>query len=378
MKPIDMTWIEISRFAFNHNIGTLKNAIGPRMLAIVIKANAYGHGLHEIAQLAQEHPHVDWLCVAFASEAISLRAANIRKPILVMSCIDTNLQDLIGTNISLMVDTYEMALALHEVGIQQQYIFPIHLKVDTGLSRFGIPAADAIALITRLKLLSRIVLQGIYSHFAESDKEDASFTHLQIERFCTLLDALKNAQVQIPLIHFSNSAAATSLDLPFCTMFRVGINAYGLWSSTHIRIQATNRHPNISLKPILTWKSRIIRIKELSSHSFVGYSRTFQTMRPTRMAIIPVGYYDGYDIRLSNNGVLYCHNHPAPIIGRVAMNTILIDITDIPHAKLYDEVTLIGNSPGITLYDISTRIQNMNIRELTTKINPRIVRIISP
>lgn len=378
MKPQNMTWIEISRSAFNHNIEAIKAAIGQRMLAIVMKANAYGHGMQEIAQLAQEHPDVDWLCVAFASEALALRRMEVSKPILVMSCIDIDLQELIGTNIALMIDTYETALALHEVGTQHRFIFPIHLKIDTGLSRFGVPAGNAVPLIEKLKQLSHISLQGLYSHFSESDKEDPSFTHLQIERFRALLGALKDTQTQIPLIHFSNSAAATTLDLPFCTMFRVGINAYGLWSSPHVRDQAAKRHPAISLHPILTFKSRIISIKELPPQSFVGYSRAFQTTRPTRMAIIPVGYYDGYDIRFSNNGVLYCHNQTASIIGRVAMNTIMIDITDIPQAQLYDEVTLMGNFPGITPYDMNMRIQNMNIRELTTKINPFIVRIISP
>ena len=376
MKQTLLTWVELSRSAFNQNISQIKAAIGSRELAVVVKANAYGHGMHEIATLAASNQDIDWLCVAFASEALALHAAGISKPILVMSCIDVDLESLVGTNIHLMVDEYETAKQLQKVGKTNQYIFPIHIKIDTGLSRFGVPAENAVPFITQLQQLSHIRVAGIYSHFSESDKEDGTFTSQQIERFKAVLNELNKDNIKIPHIHFSNSAAATTLDLSFCTLFRVGINAYGLWSSPHAREKTKAHHPAMQLQPILTWKSRIISLKGVPANSFVGYSRAFQTKRPTRVAIIPVGYYDGYDIRFSNNGVLYCNGQAAPIIGRVAMNATMIDVTDLQSARVGDEVVLMGPYPGIRPHELGTRISNMNARELTTRINPFIPRIL--
>ena len=378
MKQINSIWVEISRSAFNRNISQIKAAIGSRDLAIVVKANAYGHGMQEIASLAMHNQDIDWLCIAFASEALALHAAGISKPILVMSCIDTDPAQLVGTNVHLMVDEYETAKQLREVGKLHGYRFPIHIKIDTGLSRFGVPAEDAIQFITQLQKLSHIRIAGIYSHFSESDKEDGTFTNQQINQFKTVLSTLEGANIKIPHIHFSNSAAATTLDLPFCTLFRAGINAYGLWSSSYAREKTEARHPAMQLQPILTWKSRIISLKGVPANSFVGYSRAFQTKHLTKVAIIPVGYYDGYDIRFSNNGIVYCNGQIAPIIGRVAMNTTMIDVTDIDQARVNDEVILMGPYPGINPHELGARIQNMNARELTTRINPHIPRIICP
>jgi alanine racemase len=376
MKQTKSTWVEISKSSFNQNVSQIKAAIGSHDLAIVVKANAYGHGMQEIASLAMHHPDIDWLCVAFASEALALHAAEISKSILVMNYIDVDLEQLVGTNIHLMIDTYETALLLHKIGKAHQYAFPIHIKIDTGLSRFGISAKDALQFIGKLLQLSHIRIAGVYSHFAESDKQDSTFTNQQINRFKLILDALKKANLAIPHIHFSNSAATTTIDLPFCTLFRVGINAYGLWSSPHVKEKTMERYPSMQLQPILTWKSRIIGIKQISAGEFVGYSRAFQTARTTQVAIIPVGYYDGYDIRFSNNGAIYCNGQTAPIIGRVAMNAMMVDITDIDRIAIGDEVLLMGPYPGISPYDLGARIQIMNMRELTTKINPYISRIV--
>ena len=361
MKHEKLTWVEISKSAFHHNISQLKEAIGSRDLAVVVKANAYGHGIQEIAALAEQDSNVDWLCVAFASEALALHAAGISKPILVMICIDTDIEQLVGTNIHIMMDDYETAKQLHNAGTTHGYRFPIHIKIDTGLSRFGVPTENAVKFITRLQQLSNICIAGIYSHFSESNNNDRTFTNQQIERFQTVLNTLKATNIKIPQIHFSNSAAAISIDLPFCTLFRIGIAAYGLW-------------PNY--QPILTWKSKIISIKTLPSHSFVGYNKAFQTKRTTHVAIIPVGYYDGYDIRFSNNGIVYCNRTPAPIIGRVAMNATMIDVTDLENVHVGDEVVLMGDYPGIRPHELGARIGSMNVRELTTKINSHIPRII--
>ncbi len=370
------TWVEISQSAFDHNISLLKSTIGARLLALVVKANAYGHGMEQIATLAEQNDLVDWLCVAFASEALALKNLGISKPILVMSCIDTKPELLINTNIHCMVDNNEIMQQLNAIGKTYNYMFPVHIKIDTGLSRFGVTPDQVLPFIQAANQLQHVSIQGIYSHFAESDKEDKTFTKQQLEHFQAVLQELAAHNITIPHIHFSNSAATTTLNLPFCNLFRVGINAYGLWSSPATKESTQKKFSQFTLRPVATWKSKIIALKTVVPQNFIGYGRTFQAPRLMRIAIIPIGYYDGYDIRFSNNGSMLLHNQYAPIVGRVAMNTTSIDVTNIKNVQVNDDVILMGNYPHIHPHELATQIQTINTRELLTKINPLIPRII--
>ncbi len=370
------TWVEISKSAFDHNVSQLKSVIGARQLAAVVKANAYGHGMHQIASLAQQNPCIEWLCVALASEAISLQKAGIRKPIIVIGCIDVDPVDLVNTNIHLMIDNHETTKHLNTLGKTHNYAFPIHIKIDTGLSRFGVSPETAVPFIKAVKQLSFITVQGLYSHFSEAQKADNAFTNKQVALFQSVLKALKEQNIQIPLIHLANSAAITTVDLPFCNLFRIGLSICGLWSSPETKKIALKKYPSFSLQPVATWKARILGLKTFPQGSFIGYDRTFKTPHPMRIATIPIGYYDGYDLRFSNNATTLVNNQYAPVVGRVAMNTTAIDVTNIQNIKIGDELILMGNYPNLHPYDLGMRIQNLNVREIISTINPNIPRII--
>lgn len=370
------TWIEIDSTAFNHNVSQYKKIMGERFLAAVIKANAYGHGILEIGQLAQENSQIHMLCVAALSEALLLRAHAISKPILVLSTIDDDLEKLVYQNIHVAVFNKEMLDEINSAGRQTNQRIPVHLKIDTGLSRLGIIPQHAPELLDYIATLPFITLAGIYSHFAESSNADQSFTLEQTERFQNFLATRSTLP---PYIHLSNSAGTTSLDLPFCSMARVGCGLYGAWPSPANKKITVERYPDFYLKPVLSWKTRISYTNIIQAGKPIGYDRTFMAQRDTKIATLPIGYYDGYDFRLFNKGSVLIRGSYAPIIGRISMNVMTVDITDIPDAQPGDEVTLIGAQPPIDAYSLGMLAGNPNVREILTKINAAIPRnIVTP
>lgn len=373
------TWIEINPVSFHHNVATYKKIIGTNALAIVIKANAYGHGMYEIAQLAETMPAIDMLCVATLSDAIVLRAKGIHKKILVLSTIfDADPEEIVHHNIVCSVYDRETVHHLNNLGKKHNFRFPIHLKIDTGLSRLGIALEEALPLIHETVSLSHLALEGIYSHFTESHKQDQSFTLEQVERFTLLIDQLQAAGVTIPYIHLANSAGTTSLDLPFCNLSRIGVGVYGFWPSADNKEITQKKYPGVELTPIATWKTHIISIKQVKKGSFIGYDRAFQAPHDMRIAILPIGYYDGYDFRLFNKASVIVQGAYAPIVGRISMNVCTIDITAITSATLYDEVILMGPYPQVHPAELGLLAGNPNVREITTKINAAIERVIVP
>lgn len=368
------SWIEIDSAALQHNIKTYKNIVAPALFAPVIKSNAYGHGMLEVAQICNQLPEVDMMCVVNIAEAIQLRHAGIQKPILVLSIFQHNLDAACIMDIDVVIFDLALAHELNHIGIQHGKKIKVHIKIDTGLSRLGILAAQALAFVQVVAQLPYITIQGIFTHFADSECEDQTFTNLQIERFNELLEKLGSHGIAIPLIHASCSAAAQANNKSHFTLARAGIGIYGLWPSQENKKMAQQLFPSLQLKPVLTWKTSIIQIKEIPAGSFVGYNRTHTTTRVTKTAILPIGYWDGYDRKLSNSGKVIINGQCAPIIGRVAMNLCIIDITDL-QAQVGDKVTLLGNIPGITAEDLAEQCQTINY-EIVTRINPLLPRII--
>ncbi|HVT63304.1 MAG TPA: alanine racemase, partial [Legionellaceae bacterium] len=315
-----LTWIEIDKEAFNHNVQQYKRRVQPALFAIVVKSNAYGHGMHQIASLAEANPHVDYLCTVSLSEAVALREHSIQKPIIVLSILDSALEQAFMHDIELVLFDMQQALLLQSLGKKQQKKISVHIKVDTGLSRLGILHTAAHAFIKEVAQLSHIHIKGIFTHFAQSEKKNQTFTNLQIQRLETVIDSLRKDGIEIPLRHSSCSAAITANTKSHFTLARAGIGIYGLWPS--LENQATTQETDslFSLKPVLTWKTKIIQIKEIPTRSSIGYDRTFITKKISRIATLPVGYWDGYDRKLSNKGYVYINDHRAPIAGRIAMN----------------------------------------------------------
>jgi len=371
----DVSWVEINSRAVEHNLSLYKKAAGNKIIAPVIKGNAYGHGLLKIAQICQKNKDVDWICTATLHEAIELRKNNITKPILVLSPKNTILDQAIIKNISLTAYQYETIQYLHSRGKQIGKKAKIHIKVDTGLSRLGVHLNNAIDLIKQVKTLEFIEIEGVWTHLAESYSQNRSFTNHQVSLFDCLIEQLKNRKTNIPLIHISNSSAATTVTPKYDNFVRIGIGTYGYWASDYVEKTTKKKYPGFELQPALTWKTRILDIKEITAGSFISYDRTYQTKKDSRIAILPVGYFDGYSVALSNKGVVLIRSQYAPIVGKICMNMMMVDVTNIKNAINNDEVTLVGNCSKIRATDMG-KIIKANPRHITTKIHPDIPRII--
>jgi len=369
------SWVELYKNAFEHNISQYKKVIGDKILAPVIKSNAYGHGLTEIAQLCQQNQKVAWLCVATLSESLKLREIGITKPVIILTPIGPHTEKAIIQDISVTAYNLDTICYLDSCGKQIGKPCKIHIKIDTGLSRLGVKVSEALELIKKVKTFEHITIEGIWTHFAESQSSNRSFTNEQVKKFNKLIENLLEIGIKIPLVHVSNSAGATTVTSPYANLVRVGIGIYGYWPSEYVKHETGKKYPNFTLKPILTWKTKIVDIKHIPTGTFVGYSRTYIAKKESKIAILPIGYFDGYDIRLSNKGFVIIKGMYAPVIGRICMNLIAVDTTDLQNVNIGDEVILVGEHPKINATDISN-LTEMNPREVTTKIHPEIPRIV--
>lgn len=368
--------ITLNATALKNNIAHYKKACKGRLLGVVIKSNAYGHGLIEIGKLLQLNNNVDWFFVASLSEAILLRKQGITKPILAMYHLDGDPKLLSLFDISIMVTDMQTVQQLSEIGKQSLRPIKIHVKIDTGLSRFGFPVTEALSVALTIKQHAGIVLEGIYSHLAEAAQQDSQFTVQQIELFNHVLQQLAYAGITIPFRHIANTAATTAYELGDTNLVRVGLGIYGLWPSVGNEEITKKKFPEFELEPVLAWHSKIEFIRELKVGDYVGYDRTFKAEKNSKIAIVPVGYFDGYDRRFSNNALVMINNFFVPVVGRIAMTTMMVDITTI-DAKIGDQVTLIGSQELINPSYLVITMQSYNPRELLTRISEGIPRVIS-
>ena len=332
--------------------------------------------MHEIAQLCQASEYVDWMCVALLSDALALRAAGITKPIFVLGYLDVDLAHAVHQNIDMLLYDYATAQELNALGKEHNYIFNVHIKIDTGLSRLGIFPGQLLSFIQQLRALPFININGIYSHCAQPQDVDDSYTLMQFAQFNHALAQLKQANISIPYVHVANSAVTTRFDGGSCNLFRVGAGIYGIWPSQTVQTITQNKYPDFNLQLILSWKTRIINLKEVPTDTFVGYIRTYQTKRKTILATIPIGYHDGYNLQYSNRGFVCIQNRQAPIVGRVCMNHTIIDVTDIPNVSVGGEVLLLGDDPQVNVYTFGQLIGNNNPREALVHIRPDISRFV--
>jgi len=250
-------------------------------------------------------------------------------------------------------------------------IVNIHIKIDTGASRIGILPEQADDFIKKIRKFKHLNLRGIFTHYAKSESKNQSYTNKQTQKFQKIID-----KKQIPLVHAACSATVINNPRTFFNMVRVGIGLYGLWPSKDTQEIVNKKHLLINLQPALSWKTKIIQIKSLSVGTSVGYDCTFITRSKTKLAVLPVGYADGYDRRLSNCGSVLVQGISCPIRGRVCMNLIMVDVSQVTKVKTGDEVVLIGkqNNRVISADDIAEKIGTINY-EVVTRINSNIPRI---
>jgi alanine racemase len=370
------TWIEISQQALEHNFKMYKQFIGNKSLGVVVKSNAYGHGIIEVSRIAQESIYVDWLFTATLSEAIQLRTHGVTKPILVIYFVDADPGQLLALDIATMVSDLQTLNELNELGIAHGKKCKIHLKVDTGMSRFGFLPHEIIAIAQYACSLPGICVEGIYSHLAQAANVDQSFNREQENTFGKVVAALAQEGITFSFVHISNSAGSTALDTSYTNLVRIGLGMYGWWPSQSNKEITQEKMSEFDLRPVLSFKTKIFQIRKIEADRFVGYDRTYKTTKPTTIAVLPVGYFDGYDRRLSSKGILLIRGQYASVIGIIAMTTTLVDITHIPDAQVGDEVILIGDYEKITPTQLANVMGSFNPREILTRLNPTIPRLI--
>jgi len=363
-------WVEIDLEAIAANVAALKRHLSERVqLMAVVKANAYGHGAEMVARTALESG-ATWLGVNTVDEGVQLRRAGLAAPILVLGhCPPQEAAKVVANHLTPTVTTLETALALASASAARGLVTPVHLKVDTGMGRYGLLPAEVVAFARRVTTLSSLYLEGLWTHFATADETDKSFTWQQFSVYQTVVRRLEEEGLAIPLRHVANSAATIDLPEMHLDLVRCGLSIYGLYPS-----RQTSR--TVLLRPALALKAHLARVCTLPAGASVGYGRTWVATRPSVVALVPLGYADGYRRALSNRGVALVHGQRVPVIGRVSMDQLTVDVSSVPGVRQDDEVVLIGRQgeAEITADEVAGMLGTINY-EVTTAIATRLPRV---
>lgn len=373
-----LSWVEIDSKALRHNVMQFRSLIGKdRILCGVVKSNAYGHGILEVSKQILGFG-VDWLGVNSVEEGVFLRKSGIKAPTLILGYVPLfQLKKAISHDLRMVVYNIETVKELGRIAqIEKKNVY-LHIKLETGTNRQGVSPEKIIEFVKEIKKFPFLILEGISTHFANiEDTTDHSYAEFQLTIFKKTVEMLEENGIVIPIKHTSCTAATILFPDTYFNMVRVGIGIYGLWPSKETLLSSMiNGNPSVELKPVLTWKTKIAQIKEVKKGSFIGYGCTYKTNRDSRIAVLPVGYNEGYDRRLSNIAHVLIRGQRAPLRGRVAMNMMMVDVTDIEEIKLEDEVVLIGSQgkERITAEYLASLSGTINY-EIVTRINPLIPR----
>lgn len=359
------TWLEISEQALYHNICQIKQIIGPTQLGLVVKANAYGHGLIEIGQLADKHPDVAWFFTAGISEALQLRRVGIKKPIVALICYGECIQAALENQIDIAVYDEAILQAISECAQRLGIVARVHIEVDSGMSRLGFKPVDVCAMMRDRCLYPFVNFYGIFTHLSDTNNTDLTFTEQQVSVFDELIKRLESEHVYFPYPHiFSSGSLFFPQKYP---LVRVGTNVYGFWKSKIQQERFEKYFPGIFLKPVLTWKTKIMSLQYVDQGAAVGYNKTFVVDRPSVLAILPVGYVDGYGRMLSNSVSVMIRNKKAPVVGLISMNLTIVDVTDIADVQRDDEVILLTDVEGLTATDLALAVKTIN-NEFVTRL----------
>lgn len=337
-----LSWIEIDRVRLESNLSAFREVLDPKTaMMVVVKANAYGHGLAEVAPLVADR--ADWLGVNALDEALTLAGLGITKPIAILGYTPPERSgEVIEHGFRQVVFRLDVVERLSEAARKGGAEARIHIKVETGTNRLGIPVSDLEGFLDQIRKLPGITVEGLYTHFANiEDTLDPSFAEFQLQRFRQAVAIASRVGVDPPCVHAAATAGVLLYPETHFSMVRVGIGAYGIWPSRETRLAARERGKEISLAPVLSWKARIAQVKDVAAGDYIGYGLTYQARRPMRAAVIPIGYYDGLDRQLSNAGRVLVRGQPAPLVGRVAMNMVVLDVT-ATDAAADEEVVFIG------------------------------------
>jgi len=372
------TWAQVSLENLRYNFGVVQRHIGAGItVCAVVKADAYGHGAVECAH-ALESEGARWLGVTSLDEAIPLREAGIRTRILLMTGFWRGEEEEI-IRLQLTPTVWEpgqvelLEKAAASLGLPR---LPVHLKVDTGMGRLGVDPEDVYQVGAVLKSSPHLLLEGLSTHLASSEVLDAPSVDDQLRKFEQVRNLLRNEGFDPPLIHAANTGAVISRRESWNTMVRPGIALYGY----HLPFERAGREVSgsklrLAVKPVLTWKTRILSLRDVRANQALGYGGTYVTKAPARIAVLPVGYADGLNRALSSRGRVIVREHYAPIVGRISMDLTLADVTGLPGVAVGDEVILLGALDGLSVDAREhAELASTNVYEILCAISKRVPR----
>ncbi len=373
-----LKWVELDARAPDWNLGQLRERSGGGGVKVcaVVKSNAYGHGVSRMVPLL---PSADWFAVNSLEEGLELRGMGVEKPVLILGHVLLDrLKEAVDARLSLTVYNVETLDGLGEVlgpGGESR----IHVKVETGTGRQGIMPGEVPGFIAAAEAVPGVVVEGISTHFANiEDTLNHDYAERQMAVFTDVLEELDRRGKRPPVVHTACTAAAILFPETHFDMLRVGIGIYGLWPSRETYLSAKFRGEVPDLKPVLSWKTRVVQVKELPAGSYIGYGCSYRTNRRTILGVLPVGYADGYDRRCGNTAHVLVKGKRAPVVGRVCMNLTMIDLTDVPGVGLEDEVVLLGRDGDerISAETMAGWVGTINY-EIVTRISPFLPRVVA-
>jgi alanine racemase len=373
MRPERPTWVEIDLSAITNNTRQVQSLVGPlvRILAS-LKADAYGHGALKVARTVL-HNGASMLGVATVSEAMPLREAGIGAPILVFGYVPAwQMREAVRLGLTITLYSSESAQALSRAACTLGQAVKVHVKVDTGMGRLGIRAeqvTEVLELLHEIIDLPGLELEGIFTHFAMADTHDQTHARMQLARFQNVLQVVEKEHIRPPLVHAANSAAILSLAEAHFDMVRPGVALYGLDPSPEVRLP-------VGFRPALSFKTQVAQVKVIPEGECISYGCAYITEQATRVAILPVGYADGFRRAPTNWGNVLIHGQEAPLLGRVCMDQSIVDVTHIPQVRAGDEVVLIGRqgSASLTAEQVAQRLGTINY-EVVSEILARVPRV---
>lgn len=367
----ERTYVTIDLEAFRRNIRNIYAGSKVPLIA-VLKADGYGHGAVRLAEELEQFSFVWGYAVATIEEAVELREAGLKKRILILGYVfPAAYETLIRYQVTPTIFDTESAELLCKEAKKQNQTIPVHIKVDTGMSRIGLPAAEeGIEIVKRIAASEMLTVEGIFTHLARADEKNPDPTQRQIGCFSKFCRDLEKEGIVVPLKHCANSAGIIGFESAKMELVRAGIIIYGLMPSDEVSTDV------IALRPVLSWKSAVTYVKTLPAGVPVSYGGTYITTGETVVATIPVGYGDGYPRLLSNQGAVLIRGKRAPIIGRVCMDQFMVDVTKIKGVRRGDMVTLIGRDQEaeIRMEELAELCGTINY-EIACNINKRVPRI---
>lgn len=368
-KPVVL---EINLDNLAHNFSEVRRIVGDSTKIMgIVKANSYGHGSVDCAKVFIDNG-ADYLGVSTLSEAIELRRANINSKILLLNYTPrSNFDKLLEYDLIQTIYNYDDAKYLQELALKLNKVAMIHIKIDTGMTRLGfLPKEKSFEQILKISHFSNINIDGTYSHFARSDEVDKTFSKEQYEKFIWSVNTLQDMGIHTGIKHISSSAAIIDLPEYNLDMVRPGIILYGHYPSDEVK------KSRVSLKPTMTLRATISNIKQVPIGTGISYNHIFKTERESIIATLPIGYADGFSRRFINKGKVFIKDKTVPIIGKICMDQMMIDVTDIPSVKIGDEVILFGyenkNYPSIE--ELALILNTINY-EVFCSIGRRIPRV---